>query len=140
MSGRNTSYAKGLRDRVAELEEATSHKRPRLSPTSVEIVDPAPAPPGWSEGEATDAESFIPTSSAPNSTFSDPVDAPVISDVKINRDLEKELHVETYRLWSRESPDVCRKILRSVEFRVDGWCKLATKAPNVCSMLGALNV
>ena len=79
----------------------------------------------WSEGEGTDAEPCIPSSCPPDTDATD--DSFAVADVKVMTNFDNTVGQDARLLWAMGSSEVCKVMLRKVKYRMEGWCKLATK-------------
>lgn len=126
MSGRNTQIAAQRASRLIDLESNIANRLPRLSSLSqidVNVTEP------YSE-----SSDFIPSSSQDsNETFDLESGEEVQSVTLSSKELatfDVEVDRDSLLLWLMESPELCQKVLLTVPFRQEGWCKIATKAAN----------
>lgn len=137
--GRNADYEAQRRDRLSSLvstlrsgfQRAPSdsgglvpglHQTAGLDYSQIELHDQ------WPSDAGTEAESYRPSSRATEATDDSLV---VVSDVVLDAKLNDQVAQDSLLLWLMESPELCLKVLETVKFREEGWCKLATKTGNV---------
>lgn len=125
MSGRNTQLAVLRAQRLSDVIRIASHSRDRpVVPAQLNI----------SVDDDTSGSEFCPSSTQDsNATFeaeSGEIIAPLVSLEKSRKTFDEQVTRDSLLLWMMESPDLCQQVLDNVEFRLAGWCKIATKNPN----------
>lgn len=134
MSGRNTQIAADRQKRLADLLAGPTPKR-RAALQALDFpVRPSPSS-DWGGGSSSLGE----PSSSPEgettevldseATFENESGKVILSESVIGFDM-KEAQADMIRLWLLSSPEMCLKVLATVKYTQDGWCKLASKRGN----------